>query len=127
MTHASDTLLVKPLPPPRRQDGAWLRRALILATLVLLVDAVFGERGLAETLRARHSYAEATAALGELQKTNAGLREQNRRLTEDPEAIEDVARKELGLIRPGEVLFVVTPVRHRGPDKAPAAGQPDAP
>lgn len=115
MTHASDTMLVKPLHRTRRQYGAWVRRAVLLATLVVLVDAVFGDRGLAETWRARRIHAEAAAELSELQKANAGLREQTRRLTEDPAAIEDVARKELGLIRPGEVLFVVTPSRPTRP------------
>lgn len=108
MTSASDTPLVR---PRRRQDGTWLRRALMLAILVVLVDSVFGERGLAETVRARRVDAEARATLAALQKENAGLREQARRLSEDPAAIEDMARKELGLIRPGEVLFVVTAPR----------------
>ena len=125
MTHASDTLLVKPLPRTRRQYGVWIRRAVLLATLVVLVDAVFGDRGLAETWRARRIYAGAAAELADLQKANAGLREQTRRLTEDPAAIEDVARKELGLIRPGEVLFVVKPSRSPLPlSPAPAPTGP---
>ena len=40
---------------------------------------------------------------------NAGLREQIRRLKSDPATIEAVARQELGLIRPTEVLFLVKP------------------
>ena len=34
-------------------------------------------------------------------------REQVRRLTEDPSAIEEIARRELGLIRPGERVFII--------------------
>jgi cell division protein FtsB len=125
MTHASHTLLVKPLPRSRRPYGVWFRRAVLLATLVVLVEAVFGDRGLAETWRARRIYAEAAADLSELQKANAGLREQTRRLTEDPAAIEDVARKELGLIRPDEVLFVVKPSRSQlPPSPAPVPAGP---
>ncbi|CAN5838672.1 hypothetical protein BH24ACI5_BH24ACI5_24970 [soil metagenome] len=108
MTGTSDTLLK---PPRRRHDSPWLRLVLMLATLVVLVDAVFGGRGLAETLKARRLHAEARAELLTLQHANAGLREQARRLSEDPEAIEDVARKELGLIRHGEVRVVVRTVR----------------
>lgn len=108
VTDTSDTLRN---PPRRRHDSPWLRRVLMLATVVVLVDAVFGGRGLAETLKARRVHAEARAELLTLQHANAGLREQARRLSEDPEAIEDVARKELGLIRHGEVLFVVRTVR----------------
>jgi len=33
-----------------------------------------------------------------------------RRLREDPSGIEDQARRELGLIKPGEVLFIVKDV-----------------
>ena len=111
MEHISDTLLLKPLP--RRQDNPWLRRALVLATVVVLADALFGERGVAELLRARQDYAAARAELVALQQKNAGLREQARRLWDDPSAVEAVAREELGLIRPGEVLFVVKPARNR--------------
>jgi cell division protein FtsB len=46
-----------------------------------------------------------------LKRENAGLREEARRLAEDPAAIESIAREEMGLIRPGEVLFMLTPVR----------------
>ncbi|MGE3405088.1 MAG: septum formation initiator family protein [Vicinamibacterales bacterium] len=35
------------------------------------------------------------------------MREEARRLREDPSAIEDIARRELGLIRPGEKLFIL--------------------
>ena len=35
------------------------------------------------------------------------LRDMARRLREDPAAIEEQARRELGLIKPGEVLFIV--------------------
>lgn len=38
---------------------------------------------------------------------NAGLREQARRLHEDPAMIERIARQDLGLVRPGEILVVL--------------------
>jgi hypothetical protein len=52
-----------PRPLPRQGDNPWLRRALVFATCVLLADAIFGERGLAETLRAQRDYAQAEAQL----------------------------------------------------------------
>src|SRR6185503_14215346 len=42
---------------------------------------------------------------------NARLREQARRLRNDPRAIESVARGELGLLRPGEILVTVKDVK----------------
>ena len=38
---------------------------------------------------------------------NQRLREQARRYREDPATIEELARKDLGLIKPGEKLFII--------------------
>lgn len=88
-----------------------MRCALVFITGVLLADALFGDRGLAEMLRARRQYREAIAGLSVIRNENAALRELRRRLAEDPAAIEAVARQELGLIRPGEILVVVRDIR----------------
>ena len=93
--------------PSRRRPNAWLGRLLAFTTCVVLFDALVGEQGLAQTLRARHERRSAVAALDGLRNENAGLREQIRRLQEDPAAIEAVARQDLGFIRPGEILVVV--------------------
>ena len=42
-----------------------------------------------------------------LRAENDALRNTVRRLQEDPRAIEDIARRELGLISPGEILVVI--------------------
>jgi cell division protein FtsB len=80
---------------------------LVFVTIVLVVDALVGEKGFIETLRARREYRDVSRSLESLRRENSRLREDVRRLNEDPGAIEAVARKELGLIRPGELLFVV--------------------
>lgn len=97
----------RPKLPPRRRESPWLRRLLILVTCVLLADALFGDRGLAQTIRAAREYRQAVLELRQIRGENAALREQQRRLREDPRAIEAVAREELGLIRPGEILVIV--------------------
>ena len=81
--------------------------------MVLVVDALVGEKGLMETIRARRQYAELASSLNTLRNDNARLRDDIRRLKEDPAAIESLAREELGLLRPGEVLFVVKDVERR--------------
>ena len=80
---------------------------LVFATVVLVVDALVGERGLVATSRARRVSAELAAKVQALRSENSRLRESARRLREDPTTIELVARKELGLIRPGEILVVI--------------------
>ena len=80
---------------------------LVFITLVLVIDALVGEKGLLETMRASRQHQELTASIERLRLENNRLREEARRLRDDPSAIESVARQELGLIRPGELLFIV--------------------
>lgn len=102
--------------PPSRRPGRARRlvRYLLLAiTTVLLVDAIFGERGLMALMQARREYDAVERALQRARDDNAALRETARRLREDPAAIEALARKDLGLIRPGEKVFIIRDVKPR--------------
>jgi cell division protein FtsB len=104
----TEILTIEPLKvPDRRRSNPWLRRGLVFVACVILLDSVFGDRGLAETIRARRDYARAAADLNRLKNENAALRTEMRRLTSDPGAIEAVARQELGLIGAGEILVVL--------------------
>jgi cell division protein FtsB len=84
-----------------------LRHALLFITLVIVIDAVAGEKGLLALLQARREYSALERSLERARAENAELREMARRLREDPTAIEEQARRELGLIKPGETLFIV--------------------
>jgi cell division protein FtsB len=46
-----------------------------------------------------------------LKAENARLLEHARRLKDDPLTIESIARRELGLIREGEILFILKDVK----------------
>lgn len=83
---------------------------LIFVASVIVVDALVGDRGLVAMLRARHEYDELSASIARQRAENARLRETARRLREDPTAIEEIARRELGLIKPGERVFIVKDV-----------------
>ena len=97
-----------PAPRPASTRGRrWLRHALLFVTLVIVIDAIAGEKGLLALLQARREYAALERSLERAREENADLREMARRLREDPAAIEEQARRELGLIKPGEVLFIV--------------------
>ena len=80
---------------------------LILGASIIIVDGLVGERGLLAMLRAQHEYDELAASISRQRADNARLRDQARRLREDPSAIEEIARRELGLIRPGERVFII--------------------
>ena len=91
-----------------------LQYLLVFVSCVLVVDAIVGEKGLIAMIKAREQYRALEDSLARSRSENSRLREEARRLREDPEAIEDLARRELGLIKPGEKLFIVRDVR---PDK----------
>ena len=84
-----------------------LHLLLIFVTLVLIVDALIGEKGLMESMHAQRQYRELGASLDSLRRENANLRDEARRLKEDPATIESLARDQLGLIRPVEIVFIL--------------------
>ena len=94
-------------PGVKKRSGRLLRLALVLITFVVLTDSLVGEKGLLATIRARREYSELEARIERTRAENARLREVARSLREDPETIEELARRELGLIRPGETLFII--------------------
>lgn len=89
---------------PRRR---FVRIGLLILTLVVLVDAVAGEKGLFVLLRAREERKALAASVETIRRENQRLLEQTRRYREDPAAIEELARRDLGMIKPGEKLFII--------------------
>lgn len=85
----------------------------ILVASVLLVDAFVGDKGLLAMMEAREQYRLLEQSLAQARADNTRLREEARRLREDPSAVEEIARRELGLIRPGEKLFILRDVPAR--------------
>ena len=94
----------------REQRRRVVSYGLIAVAVVLMVSALVGENGYLAGLRARRDYQAALADLTKIRLENQALKEQARRLREwrdDPSAIEEAARRELGLIRPGETLVII--------------------
>jgi cell division protein FtsB len=104
----------KPTDPSAAAGRSRRRRivqyALVAIGCVLLVDAVVGDKGLVQMMKKRQEYAALEQSLVRARAENARLREEARRLKEDPGAIEALAREELGLIKPGEKLFIIRDV-----------------
>lgn len=100
-------------PPSSILRKRGLQILLIFVTLVLVIDALIGDKGLTESMNARRQYREVQASLDQLRRDNATLREEKRRLSEDPETIESLARQELGLIRPGEIVFILKDLKDK--------------
>lgn len=83
------------------------RLVAVFVAVVVILDALLGDRGLVAMRRVRRQYSELSHIVARERAENARMRDQARRLREDPRAIEELARRELGLIRPGERVFIV--------------------
>jgi cell division protein FtsB len=87
-----------------RQYGGVL---LALLVLVLVVHDIFGTHGYLAMRRTQQEIKKVQADLQQLNKENLQLEEEVRDLKTDPHKIEKIARDELGLARPGEVIIKI--------------------
>ena len=94
----------------RRRGRRLVQYLILLIGCVLVLDGLVGEKGLVEMLKKRQEYRALEQSLARVRADNARLRDKARRLREDPATIEDHARRDLGLIKPGEKLFIVKDV-----------------
>ena len=87
-----------------RQYG---RILLGLIVLVLLVHDIFGTHGFLAMRRTQSEIKKVQADLDQLNKENLQLGQEVRELKTDPHKIEKIARDELGLAKPGEVIIKI--------------------
>jgi len=92
----------------------------LLGTLFALV----GDGGVMTLLQMRARAAELTVKVAAAERHNQGLRQQVRALQEDPQAIERLAREELGMARPGETIYLL-PARPSNPDDSTGFRTPE--
>jgi len=91
--------------PRRRLIPIWF----ILLVLIMLGVMFFGDRGLLRVLQTNRQLADLQAQIDELEATNAELRKEIDALNNDLRTIERIARRELGMVRPDEVVFQFPP------------------
>jgi cell division protein FtsB len=87
-----------------RQYG---RILLGLIVLVLIVHDIFGTHGFLAMRRTQSEIKKVLADLDQLNKENLQLEQEVRELKTDPHKIEKIARDELGLAKPGEVIIKI--------------------
>lgn len=78
---------------------------LILGSIIAVPILILGDQGLPRYRRLSYELVDARAANRKLRKEIAELRGEVHDLRSDPEALERIARDELGMIKPDEVLF----------------------
>ena len=90
--------------PFLRQYG---RVLLGLLVLVLVVHDIFGAHGFLVMRRTQQEIKKVNAELDQLNRENLQLEQEVKELKTDPHKIEKIARDELGLAKPGEVIIKI--------------------
>jgi cell division protein FtsB len=94
------------------QPGAFGLRRSALRTIFwflaasLLFNAFFGDMGIVQALRQRRAAAHVRRQVRDLLSANQTLRADIEELRRNPYRIEAIAREDLGLSRPGEIIFI---------------------
>ncbi|MGB7844148.1 MAG: septum formation initiator family protein [Candidatus Acidiferrum sp.] len=100
----------------------WLHRygrhLLLVLVVFLLAHDLFGTHGFLAMQRKQQEIQKVNAELERLNKENAALEKDRKDLKTDPQTIRKIAREELGLAKPGEVIIKLPA---QAPPPAPAA------
>lgn len=88
--------------------------ALVLIAFALTVHEVFGDRGYLAVRRRRAELHELQEQVRKLQEENQKLEEQIKGLKSDPKAIEQLAREQMKLAKPGEIIYVLPEKKEEG-------------
>ena len=107
----ADTPITDPAGAPKAgavtRGRLLVRYALLVLTAVVLIDSIVGEKGVLALVRAREDLRALEQAVQAARVENQRMLEQARKYREDPATIEELARHDLGLIKPGEKLFII--------------------
>jgi cell division protein FtsL len=100
--------------PFLRQYGGALLGLLLIA---LVVHDIFGAHGYLAMRRTQQEIKKVNADIKRLNKENVQLQEEVKELKSDPRKIEKIARDELGLAKPGEVIIKIPQSQQLPPDR----------
>ena len=87
-----------------------------ILVLTILGFTVFGENGLINLVRYKKRAQALVQEAARLKKENQRLRREIERLKTDPAFIERLAREELGMVKPGELVFQFAEAKEPKPE-----------
>jgi len=88
------------------------KRVFLLIVLLFLILAsltFFGEKGMLHLLRLEKELARIKETNTKIEEENQKLKEEVRRLQHEKRYIEEIARKELGMVKEGETIYLFDP------------------
>lgn len=91
-----------------QESKFWARYArpiLALALFLIAIHDVFGSHGLLAMRRTQSQIKQLRGEIDRLNQENNDLNKQVQALRTDPKTVERIAREEMGLARPGEMIF----------------------
>ena len=112
----------------RREQPTGKRVPFLLAAVILaaaILYSIFGEVGIVNTYKIRETQKQLEKENEQLRQEIADLRRQVEALRSNPSAIEEIARKELGLIGKKENVIVLE--RNKNADIPPPKGRTRSP
>lgn len=104
-----------------RRNASWF---LAGAFTLLLLQDVFGTHGVLAMRRAQKEAASVQKEIDQINEENQQLQDRVKSLKTDPQAIERIAREEMGLARPGEYIFKTAPRPVEASSTAPRSASP---
>jgi cell division protein FtsB len=108
---------------PKQATRVTIRAVVLLSgvlTIVFLVSFVFSEEGIAELRQAQKRVDTLQSEIRQLDEENARLEAEIESLRESNFAVERIAREDLGMSKPGEIVYRVPEKKKEGTG-APAA------
>lgn len=101
-----------------RRNVIWF---LLVALGLLILQDIFGNHGVLAMRRAQHEAMREQVEIDRINQQNVQLQSRVKSLKSDPEAIERIAREQMGLARPGEYIFKIPPQSQDGKASKPSS------
>ncbi|MBK9375639.1 MAG: septum formation initiator family protein [Holophagales bacterium] len=101
----------------------------LVLSVLLFVFFLAGDRGLLQVRKQRAQVGALQAEVSAIAGRNESLEREVARMTKDPAAVERIAREDLQLVAPGDVVLVLPPgfEERVTPKRPPSSGEPGAP
>lgn len=115
------------IPRPRRTQSGWRTGRLTVAVMIIATGgtlyALLSNGGLVALMRARARTTQLHYQILASERENQAMLDQIRALSDDPQAIEKVAREELNMGLPDETIYLLPPTLSTEPGRSPQASE----
>jgi cell division protein FtsB len=94
--------------------------ALMLVCVALVVHEIFGANGYLALRHQKRQHQALQQQIQQLQQENQKLQQEIKALKTDPQAIEKLAREQMHLAKPGEIIYTLPDQKQKAEDSSSA-------